>query len=102
MSFGRMASTFGYLFHLFQFYWNFCRDFENQIINTGQFLVLQSRVFEKLSQEWKQFKWDETELDWICSRIAQKDTMLDPSKFYTHPIAYIDNAKNYYFLESHL
>ena len=72
MSFGRMASTFGYLFHLFQFYWNFCRDFENQIINTGQFLVLQSRVFEKLSQEWKQFKWDETELDWICSRIAEK------------------------------
>ena len=48
----------------------------------------------------KQFKWDETELDWICSRIAEKDTMLDPSKFYTQPIAYIDNVKNYYFLES--
>ena len=97
-----MASTLGYLFPLFQFYWNYCRDFENQIIKIGQLLVLQSRVFEKLSQEWKQFKWDETELDWICSRIAQKDTMLDPSKFYTHPIAYIDNAKNYYFLESHI
>ena len=97
-----MASTLGYLFPLFQFYWNYCRDFENQIIKIGQLLVLQSRVFEKLSQEWKQFKWDETELDWICSRIAQKDTMLDLSKFYTHPIAYIDNAKNYYFLESHI
>ena len=72
-----MASTFGYLFSLFQFYWNYFRDFENQIINSGQFLVLQSRVFERLSQEWKQFKWDETELDWICSRIAEKDTMLD-------------------------
>ena len=102
MSFGRMASRSGYLFPWFQFYWNYCRDFKNQIINTGQFLVLQSRVFEKLSQEWKQFKWDETELDWICSRIAQKDTMLDPSKFYTHPIAYIDNAKNYYSLESYI
>ena len=97
-----MASTLGYLFPLFQFYWNYCRDFENQIIKIGQLLVLQSRVLEKLSQEWKQFKWDETELDWICSRIAQKDTMLDPSKFYTHPIAYIDNGKNCYFLESHI
>ena len=67
-----MASTLGYLFPLFQFYWNYCRDFENQIIKIGQLLVLQSRVFEKLSQEWKQFKWDETELDWICSRTAEK------------------------------
>ena len=63
-------------------------------------MVLQGRVFEKLDKEWKSFKWNQKELDWICSRIALKDTMLDPSDHVTHPIAYIDQAKSYYFLGS--
>ena len=64
---------FDFLFPLFQQYWLFCREYENHALNLGQFLLLQSRVFEKIHLEWRTFKWDEKELYWICSRIHSKD-----------------------------
>ena len=72
----------------------FCREYVNKILNLGQFIILQSRVFEKIYQEWNQFKWDEKELNWICSRIHSKDPIVDPSKFDSNPIAYVDHLKN--------
>ena len=56
---------FGFSFPLLQQYWLYCRKFENRILNLGQFLVLQSRIREKIDLEWKEFKWDQNELDWI-------------------------------------
>ena len=47
---------FGFIFPLFQ-------QFLEQFLNLGQFLLLQSRVFEKIHLEWRTFKWDEKELD---------------------------------------
>ena len=91
---------FGFLFPLFQQYWLFCCEYENHALNLGQFLLLRSCIFEKIHLEWRIFKWDEKELDWICSRIHAKDSVVDPSKFNLNPIAYIDHLKTYYFLES--
>ena len=91
---------FGFLFPLFQQYWLFCLEYENRALNLGQFLLLQSRVFEKIHLEWRTFKWDEKELDWICSCIHSKDPVVDPSTFNLSPMAYIDHLKTYYFLES--
>ena len=91
---------FGFLFPLFQQYWLFCLEYENRALNLGQFLLLQSRVFEKIHLEWRTFKWHEKELDWICSRIHSKDPVVHPSKFNLNPIGYIDHLKTYYFLES--
>ena len=91
---------FGFLFPLLQQYWFFCCEYENNILNLGQFIILRSRVFEKIQQEWNQFKWDKKELNWICSRIHSKDPIVDPSKFDSNPISYVDHLKNYYFLES--
>ena len=82
---------FGFLFPLLQQYWFFCCEYENNILNLGQFIILRSRVFEK---------WDKKELNWICCRIHSKDPIVDPSKFDSNPIAYVDHLKNYYFLES--
>ena len=42
---------FGFLFPLLQQYWLFCREYENHTLNIGQFLVLQSRIFEKIYLE---------------------------------------------------
>ena len=95
-----MPVTFGYVFPLLQHYWLNYRQYENDIITKGQFQILQSRLFEKLEQERKILKWDEKELDWICSRIRLKDSMIDPSDFITNPVAYIVQGKSYYFLES--
>ena len=91
---------FRFLFPLFQQYWLFCLEYENRALNLGQFLLLQSRVFEEIHLEWRTFKWDEKELDWICSCIHSKDPVVDRSKFNLNPIAYIDHLKTYYFLES--
>ena len=59
-------------------------------------------MHEKLLQQWREFKWNEAELEWIVSRILIKDTILDPSEFITHPIAYVDHhsplkKKNFFF-----
>ena len=91
---------FGFLLLLLQQYWLFCRDYENHALNIGEFLVFQSRIFEKIYLEWKELKWDQKELNWICSRIYHKDPIVDPSQFDSNPIAYVDHLKNYYFLES--
>ena len=91
---------FGFLFPLLQQYWLFCREYENHVLNLGQFWVLQSRIFEKIYLKWKEFKWDEKQLNWICSRILSKDPVGDPSKFDSNAIAYVDHVKTYYFLES--
>ena len=96
----RKRIYFGFLFPLLQQYWFFCHEYENHTLNFGQFRILQSRVFEKIYQEWNQFKWDEKGLDWICSCIHQKLCIVDPSKFDSNPIAYVDHLKNYHFLES--
>ena len=90
---------FGFLFPLLHQCWIFCPEYENHVLNMGQFLILQSQIFEKIHLEWKDFKWDEKELDWICSRIHSKDPMVDPSKFNSNSIAYVDHLKSYYFLE---
>ena len=91
---------FGFLFPLLQQYWLFCRQYENHTLNIRQFLVLQSRIFEKIYLEWKEFEWDEKKLNWISSRIHHKDPIVDPSIFDSNPIAYVDHLKDYYFLES--
>ena len=91
---------FSFLFPLFQQYWLFCREYQNHTLHLGQFLLLQSRVFEKIHLEWRTFKWKEKELDWICSRIHSKDPVVDPSKFNLNPIVYIDHLKTYYFSET--
>ena len=91
---------FRFLFPLFQQHWLFCCEYENHALNLAQYLLLQSLVFEKIHLEWGTFKWDEKELDCICSRIHSKDPLIDLSKFNLNPIAYIDHLKTYYFLES--
>ena len=85
ISFGKIATTLGYFFPLFQYYWTYCRDFENERLTHGQFLILHSTVHEKLLQQWREFKWNEAELEWIVSRILIKNTILDTSEFITHP-----------------
>ena len=61
-------------------------------------------MHEKLLQQWREFKWNEAELEWIVSRILIKDTVLDPSEFITHPIAHVDHhsplKKKIFFLEN--
>ena len=92
--------TFGYVFPLFQHYWLTYHQYDDDEINRGQFEIIQQRVFERLEKEYKIFKWDEKELEWVCSRIRFKDFMVDPLNFILNSIAYIVQAKSYYFLES--
>ena len=92
--------TFGFIFPLFQHYWQTYHSYEDDQTNQGQFELIQQRVFEKLQNEYKLFKWDEKELEWICSRIRLKDSMVDPLTFVFNPIAYIVQGQNYYFLET--
>ena len=53
---------------------------------------------KKLIAEYKQFKWDEAELDWVCGEMERNNSMLHPSHFTENPFAYIVHAQNCYFL----
>ena len=45
--------------------------------NEYEFHYLQDRLFEKLIAEYKLFKWDKAELDWICGEIEANNLMLN-------------------------
>ena len=53
---------------------------------------------KKLIAEYKQFKWDEAELDWVCGEMERNNSMLQPSHFTENPFVYIVHAQNCYFL----
>ena len=89
---------FGKCFQLFQAYWNFCRQREG-VADLTQILILTLSVFEKLQEEWKKFKWEMDELNWICYGVANNYSMLDPSNFEYDQIAYLDHAKTCFYLE---
>ena len=99
MYFGKYIHTFGFLYPLFCFYWNYCRNFQNERLTRGQFRVLADRVIDRLFRKWKDNKWDEVELNWICYCIYDNDSMLDPYNFTTILIAYVDHAKGCYILD---
>ena len=67
-----------------------------RVSDLTQILILTLSVFggfEKLQEEWKKFKWEMDELNWICYDIANNYSMLDPSNFEYYQIAYLDHAK---------
>ena len=45
-------------------------------------------------------KWDIAELDWICTALDRRSSMLDPYNFVDQPIAYAIHAKNCFNLET--
>ena len=89
---------FGKVFPLFQAYWNFCRQ-RLDVADLTQILILTLSVFEKLQEEWKKFKWEMDELNWICYGIDNNYSILDPSNFEYDQIAYLDRAKICFYLE---
>ena len=48
MYFGKYIHTFGFLYPLFCFYWNYCRDFQNERLTRGHFRVLTDWVIDRL------------------------------------------------------
>ena len=63
MSNGIGRIYFGFSFPLLQQYWLYCRKFENRILNLGQFLVLQSRIREKIDLDGKSLNG--IKMNWI-------------------------------------
>ena len=67
-----------------------------RVSDLTQILILTLSVFggfEKLQEEWKKFKWEIDELNWICFG------MLDPSNFKYYQIAYLDHGKTCFYLK---
>ena len=89
---------FAFFYPLFQRFWLLCRDYECSRYNIDQFHHWQDRIYEKLIAEYKQFRWDEAELDWVCGEIERNNSILDPTHFTENPYAFIFHAQNYYFL----
>ena len=55
---------FAFFYPLFQRFWLLCRDY-----NIDEFHHWQDRIYEKLIAEYKQYKWDNAELDWVCGEM---------------------------------
>ena len=54
---------FAFFYPLFQRFWLLCRDCERSRYNIDEFHHCQDRIYKKLIAKYKQFKWDEAELD---------------------------------------
>ena len=100
MTFGRTNHEFVYLHPLFQTYWNFVTRYHNRSLPIEQYIILSWRVYEKIKKEWIEMKWDIAELDWICTALDRRSSMLDPYNFVDQPIAYVIHAKNCFHLET--
>ena len=100
MTFGLVNHQFGHLYPLFQTYWNFVTRYHSRLLPINHFIILSWRVYEKLKNEWLEWKWDIAELDWICTALDHKCSMLDPQNFVDQPIAYIDHAKTCFLLDT--
>ena len=100
MTFERVNHQFGHLYPLFQTYWNFVTSWHDGLLPINQFIVLSWRVYEKLKKEWLEWIWDIAELDWICTALDCKCSMLDPYNFVDQPIAYIDDVKTCFLLQA--
>ena len=100
MTIERVNHQFGHLYPLFQTFWNFVTSWHNGLLPINQFIVLSWRVYEKLKKEWLEWKWNIAELDWICTALDCKCSMLDPYNFVDQPIAYTDDAKTCFLLQA--
>ena len=58
----------------------------------------QDRIFKKLIAEYKQFRWDEAELDWVCGEMERNNSMLDPFHFAEGPFALLFMPETVIFL----
>ena len=47
-----------------------------------------------------EMKWDIAELDWTCTALDCRSSMLDPHNFVDQPIAYVIHAKKCFHLET--
>ena len=72
---------FAFFYPLFQRFWLLCRDFERGRYNMDEFHHWQDRIYEKLIAEYKQFKLDKAELDWLCGEMERNNSMLNPFHF---------------------
>ena len=46
-----------------QTYWNFVIRYHNRSLPIEQYIILTWRITEKIRKEWKEWKWDMSELD---------------------------------------
>ena len=58
----------------------------------------QDRIYEKLIAEYKQFKWNKAELDWLCGKMERNSSMLNSFHFSEGAFGFIVHAQNCYFL----
>ena len=72
---------FAFFYSLFQRFWLLCRDDERGRYNMNEFHYRQDRIFKKLIAEYKQFWWNDAELDWVCGKMERNNSMLDPFHF---------------------
>ena len=89
---------FAFFYPLFQRFWLLCRDYERGRYNIDQFHHWQDRIYEKLIAEYKQFKWDKAELDWLCGEMERNNSMLNPFHFSEGAFGFIVHGQNCYFL----
>ena len=90
--------TFAFFYPLFQRFWLLCRDFEHGRYNIDEFHHWQDRIYEKLIAEYKLFKWDKAEFDWLCSEMERSNSMLNPFHFSEGVFGFIVHVQNCYFL----
>ena len=57
-------------------------------------------MYEKIKKVWVEMKWDIAELDWICTALNRRSSMLNPYSFVDQPIADVIHAKNCFHLET--
>ena len=100
MTFGRTNYQFGYLYPLFQTYWNFVTRYHNRSLPIEQYIILSWRVYEKTKNKSIEMKRDIAELDWIYTALDRRSSMLDPYNFVDQPIAYVIHAKSCFHLET--
>ena len=89
---------FAFFYPLFQRFWLLCRDFERGRYDMNEFRHWQDRIYEKLIAEYKQFKWDKAELDWLCGEMERNNSMLNPFHFSEGAFGFIVHGQNCYFL----
>ena len=95
---GMHPVVFRQSFRYFHSYWNICR--RREIMNRIQFFLYTKLIFEYLEKEWTKNNWDKIKLIWICTNIERGNELLNPINFVFCDNAYVNHAKNCFYIEN--
>lgn len=94
---GNGPVSFGKFFEYFERYWYYCQQSGVRYNSLEVFLYTKNQ-YTRLREDWEKYTWDIEQLDQICYAIDNNHDMLDPSNFLNDEWAYVNHAKNCFYL----